>query len=162
MQAMDVVSTVLAVLAVMTMIVIITVYNRLDRIQFQIDYRWKKNSSLFLDWASAIERMMQGDADILDRVERFRKAKKVRDKARIANELFLATSRVNELPANLIQYRNKKLDLERKLVEYTQVYTELAEKFNDKTEKGLGRAVAKLLHMRPYPTLNFSSAAERS
>lgn len=148
---------VLAVLVVLAAIIIILAYERLDRYQFRIERQWKEVWQYFLEWLDAVENLCLDNARILELGTDFRKTRRGRDKAMLADQILAESFYIaedEELLAQRQGYWNRKDQLEQELAEFVQVYRELAGIFNKKLEGKLYGIVAKLLRIRSYPGMN--------
>lgn len=144
-----------AILMVLVMIFVILTYERLDRLQFQMERQWKPVQQLFGEWAEAVESLFAEDSGIRELAQAFRRAKKPRERVRLADRLFEETCALCEDPAAISverrPYWNRKRNLEEELAPFVRIHNELAESFNEKLEKGMYRMAVKLLRIRPFP-----------
>lgn len=147
---------VLSVLLVFIIILVIFAYECLDRHQFRIERQWKPVEQHFLDWLEAVEYLSTENAEILALTWEFRKTRRIRDKAALADQILAKSAYIGQDEGILAkrQYQwNRKEQIERELAGFVQVYNEFADIFNKKLEGKIYGIVAKLLRIRPYPCL---------
>ena len=145
---------------VLAMIVVILVYNGFDRQSFRIDSQWKYVKRQMDNWVNATESLCLPDhPEIGESVRGYRASKKTRDKAKWARKLFEDTFYVRYMETiepQLQEYWDAKYDLEEELAEFTLIYSDMAEKYNQRLESKFRGSIAKLLHLKPYPKLDFT------